>query len=286
MKILIIIPAYNEAKYIIECLTSLSNQSFKATEVIVVDDLSTDETPILATEFCNNNIGFNYLKKIIKDKKGHQPGAKIVEAFLYGLLRAKSNYDVVCKFDADLIFPKNYLEKIKLSFEANPSLGMFGGFCTIQKNGTWKIENLTNEDHIRGALKAYKKDCYQAIGGIRPYMGWDSLDELLTYYNGWKIATDKSLLVKHMKPTASNYKKKLPALFGKSCYQIGYDFGLCFLASLKMAIKKNELSFLYISCKSFLKSRKELLEVIVTSDEQKFICNYRWSKVKEKFKLG
>lgn len=285
MKILIIIPAYNEAKYIVDCLTSLSNQSFKATEVIVVDDLSTDDTPKLVTDFCKYHDEFTYLKNINQDKKGHQPGAKIVEAFQYGLENAKNDYEVVCKFDADLVFPPNYLEKMKTAFEEHPNLGMFGGFCCIFNNGIWEVENLTRKDHLRGALKAYRKECFLSIGGLRPYMGWDTLDELLAKYHGWELITDASLLVKHMKPTATSYKKQLPALFGKSCYQIGYDFWLCFLASLKMGIKKKEFNFLIASCKSYLEAKKNKEEVIVNEMEQKFIRTYRWKNIKKKFMI-
>jgi hypothetical protein len=32
-------------------------------------------------------------------------------------------------------------------------------------------------------------------------MGWDTVDELLTKYYGWKVVTDMTLIVKHLKPT-------------------------------------------------------------------------------------
>ena len=43
-QISIIIPTYNEAKYIKTCLESLTQQSLLPHEIIIVDDGSTDKT--------------------------------------------------------------------------------------------------------------------------------------------------------------------------------------------------------------------------------------------------
>ncbi|MFN2262576.1 MAG: glycosyltransferase family 2 protein, partial [Psychroflexus sp.] len=97
--------------------------------------------------------------------KTHEPGGKIIKAFQFGLAQVDFSYDIICKFDADLIFPKNYLEVMNDAYCRNPKLGMFGGFCSIQVNNNWVVENLTNQDHIRGALKSYRKACFDDIGG-------------------------------------------------------------------------------------------------------------------------
>ncbi|MBU2616573.1 MAG: glycosyltransferase [Nanoarchaeota archaeon] len=43
-KISVIVAAYNEEKYILACLNSILDQSFKDFEIIVVNDTSTDKT--------------------------------------------------------------------------------------------------------------------------------------------------------------------------------------------------------------------------------------------------
>jgi hypothetical protein len=77
---------------------------------------------------------------------------------------------------------------------------MAGGFAYIEKNGEWILENLTDKDHIRGAFKAYRKACFKQMGGLKAAMGWDTVDELLSTFYGWKV-TDDTLIVKHLKPT-------------------------------------------------------------------------------------
>jgi hypothetical protein len=44
------------------------------------------------------------------------------------------------------------------------------------------------------------------MGGLKAAMGWDTVDELLSTFYGWKVVTD-ALIVKHLKPTRANYNK-------------------------------------------------------------------------------
>ena len=92
MKVTVIIPTYNEEKVIEACLESLSKQTLKDAEIIVVDDGSTDET-------------INILQKVRKSrgvkifKQKHKgPGA----ARNLGVRRAKG--EVLVFVDADMTF--------------------------------------------------------------------------------------------------------------------------------------------------------------------------------------
>ena len=97
---------------------------------------------------------------------------------------------------------------------------MASGLCYIEKKGQWIYENIASKNHIRGPLKAYRKDCFEAIGGLKESIGWDTIDELLALYNGWGFKTDETLIVKHLKPTTINYNIKARNLQGKALYII------------------------------------------------------------------
>ena len=209
----------------------------------------------------------------------------MINAFYKGFETLNDNYDIICKFDADLIFPKNYLEKIAAHFQNNPTFGMVGGFCTIEKNGSWAVENLTNKNHIRGALKAYRKECFEAIGGLKKSMGWDTVDELLAQYHGWKIKTDESLHVKHLKPTGKVYSKAAKHKQGEAFYRMRYGFWLTLIATAKLASKKKSFRFFIDSMKGYSKAKKQAVEYIVSEKEGKFIRNLRWKNIRKKFRF-
>lgn len=280
MNFYIIIPAYNEEQHLPGTLRSLLAQTLLPKKIIVVNDGSSDTTQDILDQFSTDH---SCIKSVqTKSDASHTPGAKIVAAFQYGMQHLDEKYDVICKFDADLIFPKNYLETLAQLFKSDARCGMAGGFCYIQKNEAWVLENLTNKDHIRGALKAYRKECFQQIGGLKNTMGWDTIDELLVQYNGWKVLTDTNLIVKHLKPTGKAYTKAAKFLQGEAFYKMRYGLILTSIASLKLAVRKK--SFLYfIHCmQGYLKAKKCGIVLVVTEKEGSYIRSLRWRNIRKK----
>ena len=92
----------------------------------------------------------------------------------------------------------------------------------IEKDGKWLKENLTNKNHLRGALKSYRKECFEAIGGLKEAMGWDTVDELLAQYHGWELLVVEDLVVKHLRPTASRYNPQAQYMQGGMFYRLRY----------------------------------------------------------------
>lgn len=62
-KVSVIVAAYNIQDYIVRCLESIANQTYKNLEVIVVDDGSSDNTGKLADEFAENDKRFIVIHK-------------------------------------------------------------------------------------------------------------------------------------------------------------------------------------------------------------------------------
>ncbi|WP_315102177.1 glycosyltransferase family 2 protein [Capnocytophaga sputigena] len=281
MNIGIVIPAYNEAESIGTTLHSLLNQTYLPSQIIVVDDGSTDNTAEVV-----NHIASKYpiVQLVQRGEKGeHLPGAKVVQTFNYGLSYLKEDIEVICKFDADLIFPDNYLEILNLQYSKNSQLGMFGGFCYIEKNGLWVLENLTNKDHLRGAVKSYRKACFEAIGGLKMAMGWDTADELLARYHGWIVQTDETLHVKHLRPTGAGYKSNARYLQGSVFYRMRYGVLLTLLAAVKLAVKKRSGKLFLDYCKGFYKAKQEKQPYLLSAEEGKWVRQYRWKGIFSKF---
>ncbi|MFY8182381.1 MAG: glycosyltransferase [Flavobacterium sp.] len=280
MNYYIVIPSHNEEALISLTLQSLVEQTVLPTKIVVVNDNSTDKTEDVVNSFVSK---YPFISLVNKTSDAiHLPGSKVIQAFQKGLETLDENYDFIVKADADLIFPNNYFETIIKHFQSDERIGMAGGFCYIEKNGEWILENLTDKDHIRGALKAYRKETFKQIGGLKPEMGWDTVDELLCKFYNWKVVTDENLHVKHLKPTGANYNKTARYKQGEAFYSLGYGFWITTIASLKLAMmKKKPLLFIdYI--KGFWKAKSSKKPLLVTDEQAKFIRNYRLQKMKEK----
>ena len=280
MNYYIVIPAHNEEAFIALTLQSLSDQTLLPSKAMVVDDNSTDKTSEIVSDFASK---FPFISLVKKTSEAiHLPGSKVIQAFHKGFETLDENYDVIVKLDADLILPNNYFETIINTFKSDPKIGMAGGFAYIEKNGNWILENLTDKDHIRGAFKAYRKECFLQIGNLKPAMGWDTVDELLCKFYGWKVVTNASLKVKHLKPTGANYNKTARYKQGEAFYTLGYGFIITSIAAAKLALLKKKPLLFFDYIKGFLKAKSSKKPLLVTEEQAKFIRNYRLKKMKEK----
>ena len=279
-KYTIVIPAHNEEDFIKVTLDSLIKQTVLPYQVIVVNDNSTDNTQKIIEEYIQKYEWITLLNRVSKGE--HQPGSKVIQAFLAGYEVIKNDYDIIVKLDADLDIPSHYFETILKHFNQSQKIGMVGGFAYIEKNGNWILENLTDKDHIRGAFKAYRKEAYHQIGGLRPHMGWDTVDELLCKFYKWEIKTDESLHIKHLKPTGAVYSKSALYKQGTAYYALGYGFWITIIAATKLALRKKKLSYIVYYIQGYLQASFNKQEKMVSKEQEQFIRNYRWKKIKQK----
>ena len=303
MKFLIIIPAHNEENNISFCLESLKKQNFQDFVCMIVNDGSTDRTAEIINNFKIQDSRFRVLDL---ETSEHSPGAKVVRTFDKGLQALDwKDFDVVCKYDADIVFPRNYLEKINQTFETNPKAGIVSGLVYIKKyksnseiknlrnpnenwldfsnkNNEWVFENLSSKNHVRGPIKAYRKECFEDINGLRAVLGWDNLDILLAKKHGWDVVTIKDLWVKHLRPTAYKYKSQKAEKLGQYFYNIGLSLPLAMISSAKSSFKNRSAKEFFITINSFLKQKERQN---LSTEEIKFIRNLRWKEFFKNFGL-
>ena len=280
MNYYIVIPAHNEEAFIALTLQSLLSQTLLPKKIVIVNDNSTDKTAEIVLDYAKENPFITLVNKT--SSAIHLPGSKVIQAFHKGFETLDNDYDIIVKLDADLILPNNYFERISSIFEKDPKVGMAGGFAFIEKNGDWILENLTDKDHIRGAFKAYRRELFLQMGNLKPAMGWDTVDELLAKFYGWKVVTDASLKVKHLKPTGANYNKTARFKQGEAFYTLGYGLLITTIASAKLALMKRKPLLFFDYIQGFWKAQKENTPLLVNEEQAKFIRKYRLQKMKEK----
>jgi len=164
----IIVPAYNEEKLIERTLISLKNQTYKPTEIIVVDNNSTDRTGKIAEKYADKVL-------FLKDRgaaKARNLGAK------------KARGSFIFFIDADSKLSKNAVEKCvsalknnypagtaKIIYESEDykvkSIELIQNFCLEQ----WKIFE-------SGFLYA-RKDAFEKVGGYKGKINFGENMDLL-----------------------------------------------------------------------------------------------------------
>lgn len=108
-----IIPTYNRAGFLLECLESIFGQSRPPDQVIVVNDGSTDDTVNLLK-------GFGDRITVINKENGGKPSALNV-----ALAQCHADYVWICD-DDDLALPDG-LERLVQALDADPEAGMAYG---------------------------------------------------------------------------------------------------------------------------------------------------------------
>jgi glycosyltransferase involved in cell wall biosynthesis len=123
-RVSVIINTYNHDRFVTQALRSVAGQDFPAreTEIIVVDDGSTDATPKLLNEFWP-------LIRFIRKENGGQ-----VSAFNAGIEIARG--EILAFLDGDDWWSTSKLSRVVAAFDANPNLAAVGhGYYEVTENG-------------------------------------------------------------------------------------------------------------------------------------------------------
>jgi glycosyltransferase involved in cell wall biosynthesis len=182
MKYSIIVPVYNRPDEVDELLESLSNQTLKDFEVIIVEDGSVNP----CKDVCDKYAGILALHYYAKENSG--PG----QSRNYGVERAKGEYVII--LDSDVVLPTGYLKAIDDELRQNPSEA-FGGpdaahesFTPVQKAISYSMTSFFTTGGIRGGKakldKFYprsfnmgiRRDVYLKLGGFSKMRFGEDID--------------------------------------------------------------------------------------------------------------
>lgn len=128
-----LITTYNAGKWISECITSICYQSYSNLQIIIIDDGSTDNTPLIVSEFKDPRIEY-YLK----------PHSGISSSLNFGLKKVKGKY--IARIGADDFIEPNRV-KIQMNFlRKNPQYGIVGSNYFLLDSNTNKIKKMRNPE--------------------------------------------------------------------------------------------------------------------------------------------
>lgn len=163
-KVSVIMPCYNDGKYIMEAIDSIVKQTYQNWELIIVDDGSDDEeTKRIINEIQNPKI------KVFHTEHLRPAGARN-----YGIQKAEGTY--ILPVDSDDRIHEEYMEKAVKMIESNPRIGVV--YCKAElfgeKSGSWNLPDYSFKhmllDNIVFVSALFYKSDWEKVGGFNTSM--------------------------------------------------------------------------------------------------------------------
>jgi biofilm PGA synthesis N-glycosyltransferase PgaC len=196
----VVSPVKDEAEHFARTADSMVAQSHRPVRWVVVDDGSSDQTAAIASRYAREH---DWISVIPSGRSGgRERGGKIVGAFNVGLAALGGIPDFVVKMDGDIFLPAHYFAWVAETFSRVPTAGIVGGTTRLFDGERW-VPDATSRHNVSGVAKAYRRECFEEIGGLRASMGWDGIDEYGARARGWQVHVLSELTILHYKARGS-----------------------------------------------------------------------------------
>jgi len=196
---------YNYGKYLKECLDSIFISSVKYqkdVEIVLIDDCSSDESPIIINEY-KNKLDFVHV---------NSSNLGLVKSCNFIIDKLSGKY--ILRIDADDFIEPNFIENYLLEIKDNSPDIIYSDYNLVndfsKKISAYyksdKSNDLDFDKPFHGAFTAIKKDFLNEI---------NNYDEEFTRQDGyyiWIQAKINKKLIKHIKKTLFNYRQHRSSL--------------------------------------------------------------------------
>ena len=165
VKISVVLPAYNEGKYLKRCLESLISQDYRGNyEIIIVDSNSKDQTAKIAKSFGIKVVSAPRISPAVARQTGF----------------AASTGEIIATIDADNQAPTDWLSKISKEFEDKKTVCLFGAIDPLEGKfldkillffynlGNWASLKTLGFTALTGTNQAIRREIFTSIGGLEP----------------------------------------------------------------------------------------------------------------------
>ncbi|WP_340066559.1 glycosyltransferase [Ascidiimonas aurantiaca] len=192
----VIVPGKNEGKHLYKLTRSLAEQTFKNFELIIVDDGSDDDTPIIGKNLEKRGLIDMFIRNEIRGGKA--------SAANMALRYSKGKY--IIHLDADSSFDSDAIEQVLIPFYLDPKIGAVGGNVKVRNYKDSLCAKLQAIEYLKtvsvgrivtsylgiykiisGAFGAFRKDVIDSIGGWDIGPGLDGDITVKIRKSGYKI---------------------------------------------------------------------------------------------------
>lgn len=228
------IPNYNYSHYLDRCISSILNQDYKNVEIIIVDDVSTDDSRNKIIQYSKEYSNISCLFH-----ENNSGGCLL--AFNEVLEKAKGEFLLMLSVD-DILLSKNSLSNMINLFDDNNIDYVYGNFDIIDNEdkiiGNWKYEQFEHNKVIQSTFERCGSGIMPLTAGVyrtryfkennlkfESYntnkIAWDVLNTIKFIKNGWtyKYVNDSFIGYRnHGSNMTNNLKERITSLISNVEY--------------------------------------------------------------------
>lgn len=194
----LVTPVKNEEQSIGKTIDAVVAQTIRPVEWVIANDGSTDGTSEIVRAYLQDHPWIRLLE--LQPRKGRSFSSVVINTMTAISYLESKDYAYLGLLDADVVFDADYYENTMRCFERDPILGLAGG--VVIDPGEPRDRVPRNSLDIPGAVHFYRKECFEAIGGLIaiPEGGWDGIACVMARMAGYRTRLLSELVVDHLKP--------------------------------------------------------------------------------------
>jgi GT2 family glycosyltransferase len=236
-RLLVVSPVFNEGQHLDRTARAIAAQERPPDRWVIVDDASRDDTLLIAHRWARE---LPFLTVMSASEAADGPDrlalAREARAFNLGLEAAGwRDFTHVGKLDGDVELPAHWFATLLARFRSEPALGLLGGRLEEPSPRGWQRIPIP-DSHIHGAVKLYRRECLEAIGGIPERLAWDTIDETYARMCGYETRSLPELVARHHRHWGSaDGRLRGRARHGECAWVLHQSLPWALLRALKLA---------------------------------------------------
>jgi len=167
IKVSVVIPCYNQSAYLTDTVKSVLASDYPNTEIIIINDGSTDGSDTIAQHLAHLHPQVTYISQ-------QNSGPSVARN--HGISMAKGKY--ILPLDGDDLISPDYISSAVNILESSPEVKVV--YCQAEKfgakNGPWKLKPFSLQnlalDNMIFVSAMYRKTDWKNIGGYAEEMTW------------------------------------------------------------------------------------------------------------------
>lgn len=178
-KVSIIIPCYNQAKFVSETIESALKQTYENLEIVIVNDASTDNSVEIIKSYVDKYANIAFINQSVNGGLSNSRNIAIEAA----------TGEYILPLDSDDIIAPSYVEKAAKILDENPQIGMV--YCEAEffgaKNGKWELCEYNKDNFIFNncifCSALYRKSTWLQAGkyNLNMNLGYEDYDMWLSF---------------------------------------------------------------------------------------------------------